>query len=65
MQVDPIKPTLNAPVSKRLKLEFPRSVSSFAFDFNLRRFTEVVMSNGGYTGAMDVWALGCIFAEVS
>ena len=22
------------------------------------------MSDGGYTGAMDVWALGCIFAEL-
>jgi serine/threonine protein kinase len=28
------------------------------------RAPEVIMSNGAYTGAMDVWALGCIFAEL-
>ena len=28
------------------------------------RAPEVIMSNGGYTGAMDVWALGCIFGEL-
>ena len=28
------------------------------------RAPEVIMSDGMYTGAMDVWALGCIFAEL-
>lgn len=28
------------------------------------RAPEVIMSNGGYTGSMDVWALGCIFGEL-
>ena len=28
------------------------------------RAPEVIMSNGKYTGAMDVWALGCIFGEL-
>ena len=41
MQVDPIKPTLKAPVSKRLKLYYNEPPSIFAFEFNLRRYTEV------------------------
>ena len=40
MQVDPIKPTLKAPGSKRLKLEHEKLLSSFAVNFNLRRYTE-------------------------
>ena len=28
------------------------------------RAPEVIMSDGGYTGAIDVWALGCIFGEL-
>ena len=28
------------------------------------RAPEVIMSEGKYTGAMDVWALGCIFGEL-
>ena len=38
-QVDPIKPTLKAPGSKRLKLKYDELLSSFAFNFNLRRYT--------------------------
>ena len=37
MQLDPIKPTLKAPGSKRLKLHYDASLSTFAFRFNLRR----------------------------
>ena len=37
MQVDPIKPTLKAPGTKRLKLKCDKSLSKFAFKFNLRR----------------------------
>jgi hypothetical protein len=41
MQVDPIKPTLKAPGTKRLKLKYYSLPSSFAFKFNLRRYTKV------------------------
>ena len=39
MQVNPIKPTLKTPGTKRLKLENDDLLSSFAFKFNLRRYT--------------------------
>jgi len=42
VQVDPINPTLKAPVSKRLKVNFNIPLSSFAFKFNLRRYSTVV-----------------------
>jgi len=38
VQVDPIKPTLAAPGTKRLKLKCDKLLSSFAFNFNLRRY---------------------------
>ena len=38
VQVDPIKPTLKAPGTKRLKLKYDKLLSSFAFNFNLRRY---------------------------
>ena len=41
MQVEPIKPTLKAPGSKRLKLEHGKLLSIFAFNFNLRRYSVV------------------------
>ena len=37
MQVAPIKPTLKAPGTKRLKLKYDKLLSSFAFKFSLRR----------------------------
>jgi hypothetical protein len=40
VQVDPIKPTLTAPGSKRLKLKHDEPLSSSAFKFNLRRYTK-------------------------
>ena len=45
MQVDPFKPTLKAPGTKRLKLTYDEPVSNFAFKFNLRRY-RVVMCVG-------------------
>ena len=39
MHADPIKPTLRAPGTKRLKLSYDGSLSKFAFKFNLRRYT--------------------------
>ena len=41
MQVDPIKPTLKAPGIKLLKLKCDKPLSNFAFNFNLRRYTQV------------------------
>jgi hypothetical protein len=38
VQLDPIKPTLKPPGSKRLNLKCADLVSSFAFNFNLRRY---------------------------
>jgi len=40
VQVDPIKPTLKPPGTKRLKLKCDELLTNFAFKFNLRRFTE-------------------------
>ena len=37
MQVDPIKPKLKAPGTKRLKLKYVELLSSSGFKFNLRR----------------------------
>ena len=50
MQVDPIKPTLKAPEIQRLKLKYDEPLSSFAFKFNLRHYTEVCFSKS-YPGA--------------
>ena len=46
MQVDPIKPTLKAPRTKRLKLKYNKLLSSFAFNFNLRRYTKAPQKFG-------------------
>ena len=40
MQVDPIKPTLKSPETKYLKLNCDEPLSSFGFNFNLRRYIE-------------------------
>ena len=40
MQVDPIKPTLKPPASKRLNRKQYVRLSSFGFNFNLRRSNE-------------------------
>jgi len=47
VQVAPIKPTLKAPGSKRLKLNFYGPLSNFAFKFNLRRYTKAAGGEGG------------------
>ena len=39
VQVDPIKPMLKLPGTKRLKLEYGKLLSEFAFNFNLRCYT--------------------------
>ena len=40
MQVDPIKPKLKPPGTKRLKLKYDILLSTSAFKFNLRRFIQ-------------------------
>jgi len=39
VQVDPIEPTLIAPETNRLKLQYDGLLSNFAFKFNLRSYT--------------------------
>ena len=39
MQIDPIRPKLKLPGTKHLKLEYDGLLSSFAFNFMLRRYT--------------------------
>jgi hypothetical protein len=39
VQVDPINTTLKAPGTKRLKLNYDAPRSSFAFNFDVRRYT--------------------------
>ena len=46
MQVDPIKPKLKPPGTKRLKLKCDVLLSTSAFKFNLRRYTKEFMSKG-------------------
>jgi hypothetical protein len=42
MQVDPIKPTLKAPGTKRAKLKCDKPLSNFAFKLKLRRYDKVL-----------------------
>ena len=42
MQLDPIKPTLKAPGTKRLKLKCDEPLSKIAFNFDLRRYIKAV-----------------------
>ena len=51
MQVDPIKPTLIAPGTKRLKLSNDKLLSSFGFNFNLRRYTKAEVATSTPTRA--------------
>ena len=39
MHFDPVEPTLKAPGNKRLKQPHDEALSSFAFKFNLRRYS--------------------------
>ena len=47
VQVDPIKPTLKAPGSERLKLKCDEPLSKFAFKFNWRRYKVVFVTGRG------------------
>ena len=42
MQLDPMKPTLKEPGSKRSKLKYDALLSSFTYKFKLRRYDAVL-----------------------
>ena len=46
MQVDPVKPMLKAPGIKLLKLRYDETLSNFAFNIDLRRYTTAAVFNG-------------------
>jgi len=46
VQVDPTKPALKAPGTKRLKLKYDEPLSNFAVKFMLRRYSEVLQKGG-------------------
>jgi hypothetical protein len=46
VQVDPIKPTLKAPQSERLILQYDEPPANFAFTFNLRRYSQGTPTSG-------------------
>ena len=50
VQVDPVKPMLKPPETKRLKPKCDGPLSNFAFEFNLRRYNEGLTMTSG-TGA--------------
>ena len=50
VQVEPIKPTLKAPGTKRLKLQYDVLLSSFLFKFNLRHYTTPPSSCASWQG---------------
>jgi hypothetical protein len=58
VQVDPMRPTLKPPRSKRLKLRCVVPLSNFAFKFDLRRHNEDFVACGKRYAA-DLRAAGC------
>ena len=53
VQVDPMKPTLKPPGTKRLKLKYDELLSNFAFKFNLRRCPMVRSMGRLMEGSME------------
>jgi hypothetical protein len=53
VQVDPFKPTLKAPETKRSKVKYVELLSNFAFKINVRRQNQV----SGYCDARDTVAV--------
>ena len=53
MQVDPIKPKLKPPGTKRLKLQCDIMLSTSAFKFNLRLYTEAPDADFDFSAAYD------------
>ena len=56
MQVDPINPTLKPPGSKPLKLKYGIPLSSFAFKFNLRRYSKAAFEQQKQRHGLKAWA---------
>jgi hypothetical protein len=54
MQAEPMKPTLKAPGTKRLKRTHDKLLSSFAVIFNLRRYKEGGAAHGAAIDSHDV-----------
>jgi len=54
VQVDPIKTTLKAPGTKRLKLNCAEPLSNIAFSFNLRRYIGAFDAASDRVLVMDV-----------
>jgi len=48
VQVDPMRPMLKPPRTKHLKLKCDMLLSTFAFTFNLRRYTWVAWTAGAW-----------------
>jgi hypothetical protein len=48
VQIGPMKPTLKAPGSRRLKLEYNEVPSNFAFKSNLRCYDKEVVGDDEY-----------------
>ena len=47
MQVDPMKLKLKPPGTKRLQLKYHILLSNYAFKFNMRRYTKVILRGMG------------------
>ena len=60
MQVDPIKPKLKPPGSKRLKLKCHTLLSTFAFKVNLRRYSEVFCGSIGNAKRSEYSMIGSV-----
>ena len=55
MQVDPIKPKLKPPGTKRLKLNCDVLLSTSAFKFNLRRYSAAGLENLLKKRGANIW----------
>jgi len=51
VQVDPVKPTVKAPGTKRLQVEYDELLSSLAFKFKWRRYNAAAR----FGGKLDVF----------
>ena len=60
VQVEPIKSNMKAPGAQRLKLKYDNPISSFAFNFNLRRYSVGCLRRQKYTtmGGVSKWVWG-------
>jgi hypothetical protein len=55
VQVDPFKPTLKAPGTKRLTLKSDELLSNFAFKFSFRRYTQVFWLMMATSLSWSIW----------